>query len=67
MINIKFGPRTQEKAEVTTPKQDATTTKKMCRKAVRCVIPYVMCVVCVALDNVVFRGDPCPPIYTLGG
>jgi hypothetical protein len=29
MINIKFGPRTQEKAEVTTPNQDPTTTKKM--------------------------------------
>ena len=33
----------------------------------RCAIPYVLCVVCIDLDDVVFRGNPCPPLYSLRG
>ena len=35
-------------------------------RAMRCVIPYGLLVVCIALDEVLFWRDPCLPLYSLG-
>ena len=34
-------------------------------RATRCVIPYILLVVCIALDEIMFRGCPSPPLYSL--
>jgi hypothetical protein len=35
-------------------------------QAAESVIPYILCV-CIAFDDDCSRGDPCPPLYSLGG
>ena len=35
-------------------------------RTTRCVIPYVLCIVCIALDVVMLRRGLCPPLYGMG-